>query len=72
MSTKWMVDVITLSNRARHHLCHNKREQDQVLNNEVNNLPSEVLFLAHANFGDLYCLFERIDRKINKILKCTY
>ena len=32
--TKWMVDVITLSNRARHHLCHNKSEQGLVLNNE--------------------------------------
>ena len=55
MSIKWMVDVIPLSNKARHHLCHRKCEQGLVLNREISNLPSEFLFLPHENFGDLYC-----------------
>ena len=44
MSTKWMVDVITLFNNARHHLCHKKSGQGLVLRREVNNLPSEFPF----------------------------
>ena len=44
-STKWMVDVINLSNSARQNNCHKKSEQGLVLSGEVNNLLSEFLFL---------------------------
>ena len=60
-STKWMVDVINLSNSTRHHVCHKKSEHGSVLNKKVNNLLSEFLFLSHADF--LVALFQRIDRK---------
>ena len=32
MSTKWMVDVITLSNSERHHIRHRKSEQGFICN----------------------------------------
>ena len=77
MSTKWMVDVITLSNRARHHLCHNKSEQGLVLKNDrwiichQSSKPSEVPFSPHANFSDLCCFVSENKWKINIIIKHT-
>ena len=64
MSTKWMVDVITLSNRARYHLCCNKSEQGLVLNNEryiichqsFCSYPKQILVIYVV-------LLQRIDKK---------
>ena len=56
MSTKWMVDVITLSNNARHHLCHKKSEQGLICNQSFYSYPMQIL--------EIYVVvFQRMDRK---------